>query len=225
MWYMIQTEEGREQQLIDAVRNRAGEEAGSRLFCLRREAVWRREGRCITHVETLFPGCIFIEDDGEKNFLKRLEDSFRQAGIVCPEGSEEMCILDGAAGGGSAGKSGEPVFDDARPRGESFVAESPGERLPVHPIREEDRRILEQLLDGDGERIVRLSPVELDEQDEEKRIISCGGALRHYQQDIVKKRIRLRYVIVRLPFQGGLRDILLGIRLKGDDEAPAAGLA
>ena len=176
-------------------------------------------------METLFPGCIFIEDDGEKNFLKRLEDSFRQAGIACSEGSEEMCILDAGDGGGSAEQSQAPASDDARLRGEAFVAASSGERLPVHPIREEDRRILEQLLDGDSERIVRLSPVELDEQDKEKRIISCGGALRYYQQDIVKKRIRLRYVIVRLPFQGGLRDILLGIRLKGEDEVPAAGLA
>ena len=44
----------------------------------------------------------------------------------------------------------------------------------------------------------------------------------------MKKRIRLRYVVVRLPFLGGLRDVLLGIRLKGDEGAPeeaAAGMA
>ena len=98
----------------------------------------------------------------------------------------------------------------------------------IHPMRKEDQHILEQLLDGDRERIVRLSPVEVDEEDAEKRITGCGGALRHYQKDIVKKRIRLRYVVVRLPFLGGLRDVLLGIRLKGDEGAPeetAAGMA
>ena len=91
-------------------------------------------------------------------------------------------------------------------------------RIPVYPIREEDQRILESLLDGDREHIVRLSPVEVDEN---KEIVGCGGALRHYREEIVRKRIRLRYVIVRIPFFSGLRDVLLGIRLEWDDEGSA----
>ena len=69
---------------------------------------------------------------------------------------------------------------------------------------------LEQLIGGDPENIVRLSPVELDENSE---IIKCGGALRYYKDLIIKKRIRLRYVMVRVPLFGSNRDILLGIRV------------
>ena len=80
MWYLIQTEEGKEQELVDAVRDSAEEETrqiGERCFLLRRETVWRREGRCIPHVETLFPGCVFAEEDGKEDFAGRLERALR----------------------------------------------------------------------------------------------------------------------------------------------------
>ena len=229
MWYLIQTEEGKEQELIDAIRERAGEEIAGRCFLLRREAVWRREGRCIPHVEILFPGCVFAEDDGEENFAGRLKEILSDFDLEpgkLPKQKKEQSLSELPA--------------DARLRGEAFVHSEEAEQkkecrssdqeitLAIHPIREADRKILEKLLDGDREHIVRLSPVEVDEEDEEKRIIGCGGALRHYQKDIVKKRIRLRYVVVRLPFLGGLRDVLLGIRLKGDEGVPeeaGAGMA
>ncbi len=222
MWYLIQTEEGKEQELIDALRNSAEEETRQireHCFLLRRETVWRREGRCIPHVEMLFPGCVFAEEGGKENFPERLGRALRN--LKTAENTER-----------NAGENDRPDWtasdseaSDARLRGDVFAGSNTGR---IHPVREEDRKILEQLLDGDRERIVRLSPVEVDEEDEEKRIIGCGGALRHYQKNIVKKRIRLRYVVVRLPFLGGLRDVLLGIRLKGDEGAPeeaAAGMA
>ena len=327
MWYLIQTEEGKEQELVDAVRDSAEEEArqiGERCFLLRRETVWRREGRCIPHVETLFPGCVFAEEDGKEDFAGRLERALRnlkternteinaeenyrpdeavsdlsgsltdaaeeaenrtagkaEAIASATAAANDAATADSAATAdamskvnsnceGSSGISGAATSpSDARLRGEAFIAsgiaadrktesgsgkkeESSGSgklsdgvdladhvnggpishsdtAFRIHPMRKEDQRILEQLLDGDRERIVRLSPVEVDEEDAEKRIIGCGGALRHYQKDIVKKRIRLRYVVVRLPFLGGLRDVLLGIRLKGDEGAPeeaTAGMA
>ena len=48
-----------------------------RCFLLRRETVWRRGGRCIPHVEILFPGCVFAEEDGKENFPERLERALR----------------------------------------------------------------------------------------------------------------------------------------------------
>ena len=374
MWYMIQTQEGREQELVDAVRGSAGDEFGKQLgdrcFFLQREAVWRRDGRCIKHLDVLFPGCVFVESDSEACFSQRLEeflsrlesakpDLFRKeealgekSGVAGTANSkkvngddaaktvdakvERRAVVPGAkdvgmasgaavtetefasgseAGGGFSksgtditraggisgsetgdrpespenGSDGTPEAADGRPekgrtessvadarlRGEVFVAperlsnsegfssfghsecaaeeneipEADGgktnaadaanatdvtsagnvtdgwianARIPVYPIREEDRKILEGLLDGDREHIVRLSPVEVDEN---KEIVGCGGALRHYREEIVKKRIRLRYVIVRIPFFSGLRDVLLGIRLEGDDEVSAVGLA
>ena len=251
MWYLIQTEEGKEQELIDAIRGSAEEETrqiGQHCFLLRRETVWRREGRCIPHVETLFPGCVFAEEDGKENFPERMERALRDVtgkkngAIPDPRSGKGGRDSSGTSSGGNlkanltgagsfisasdiSGISGAASFSvDARLRGDVFTGSDIGR---IHPIREEDRMILEQLLDGDQEHIVRLSPVEVDEEDAEKRIIGCGGALRHYQKNIVKKRIRLRYVVVRLPFLGGLRDVLLGIRLKGDEGAPeeaAAGM-
>ena len=247
MWYLIQTEEGKEQELIDALRGSTEEETrqiGEYCFLLRRETVWRREGRCIPHVETLFPGCVFAEEDGKEDFSERLERALRNLKTAgnTERNAEENERLGGAvsdlsgahthaAAAGDSAVTADAMSEisvsasDARLRGDVFAGSSTGR---IHPVREEDRMILEQLLDGDRERIVRLSPVEVDEEDEEKRIIGCGGALRHYQKDIVKKRIRLRYVVVRLPFLGGLRDVLLGIRLKGDEGAPeeaTAGMA
>lgn len=353
MWYMIQTQEGREQELVDAIRGSAGDEfgkhLGDRCFFLQREAVWRRDGRCIKHLDVLFPGCVFVESDGEAGFSQRLEEflcrlenarpGFLRTGEALGEKSgvtgtanskkvngdsapvtvdakadrgtvvpavKDVGMARGAAGtrmefasgseaGGGSPKSGTAVtraggisgsetggrpespesgrsetseaagerpekgrtessVADARLRGEVFVAperlsdksglsdaegfvysERPAvqkengktngktngkmnAQIPVYPIREEDRRILESLLDGDREHIVRLSPVEVDEN---KEIVGCGGALRHYREEIVRKRIRLRYVIVRIPFFSGLRDVLLGIRLEGDDEGSA----
>ncbi len=225
MWYLIQTEEGKEQELIDAIRERAGEKIAGRCFLMRREVVWRREGRCIPHVETLFPGCVFAEDDGKENFTGCLKEILSDFDLEPRKLSEQKKETERKQ------SLSEPLTD-ARLRGEAFVRSEEAEQKKkyessdhpsskpsavIHPIREADREILEQLLDGDREHIVRLSPVQIDEEDVEKRIIGCEGPLRHYQKEIVKKRIRLRYVVVRLPFRGGQKDILLGIRLPGDE--------
>ena len=227
MWYLIQTKEGEEQKLIDAIRKRAGEAIAGRCFLMRREVVWRREGRCIPHVEILFPGCVFAEDDGKENFTGRLKEILSDFDLESGKLPKQKKETERAQ------SFSEPPAD-ARLRGEAFVRSEEAKKKKdhgssdhpfskpsavIHPIREADREILEQLLDGDGEHIVRLSPVQIDEEDAEKRIIHCEGPLRHYQEDIVKKRTRLRYVVVRLPFLGGLWDVLLGIRLPGDEGA------
>ena len=85
------------------------------------------------------------------------------------------------------------------------------ENILFHAISEEETEFLKCLIGDDPENIVRLSPVELDENSE---IINCGGALEHYQDSIIKKRIRLRYVVIRVPFFGRDRDVLLGIRVE-----------
>ena len=51
---------------------------------------------------------------------------------------------------------------------------------------------MEDLIDKD-EKIVRLSEVTLDE---EKKILSAKGPLRKYVKQIVKKKIRLCYVMI-----------------------------
>ena len=123
MWYLIQTEEGKEQELIDALRNSAEEETRQireHCFLLRRETVWRREGRCIPHVEMLFPGCVFAEEDGKENFPERLGRALRN--LKTAENTER-----------NAGENDRPDWtasdseaSDARLRGDVFAGSNTG---------------------------------------------------------------------------------------------------
>lgn len=185
MWYVIQTMTGHEQELADLI---MGRQASGRCFVMKREAVWRRQGECIKHVETLFPGYVFIDTDDPQRLYQEMKKIPRFAKLL-----------------------GKGELNDS-------------EELEFIAISEEEKKFLENLLDGDPEDTVRLSPVKIGKN---SQITRCGGALRHYKDYIIKKRIRLRYVIVRLPFLGQDRDILLGIEVKGDyktkDEAAGEG--
>lgn len=218
MWYVIQTMTGREQELVDLIADRqktvdersvddkprnvngqsiadewknakgqriadeAHERADSRqkhgrCFVIKREVVWRRQGECIKHTETLFPGYVFVDTENPQALYQDLKKIPKFTKLL---GKSELTDL---------------------------------EELEFVSVLEEEKRFLEILLDGDPEDTVRLSPVKTVKNGE---ITECGGALRHYKDLIVKKRIRLRYVIVRMPFLGQKKDILLGIRLEGD---------
>lgn len=338
VWYAIQTMTGREQELIDIVNTRTDHNTYDRCFCVRREAVWRREGRYITHIEQMFPGYVFVETKNPEAFylqLKKIPKFSRLLGkdtsgltgrkdITKRRSSEKPVVRLGSQTGGlvlravgddayrsypgddicrhdiygtvnvpvavsdltgvlfsadssgdtakrGSGKSGSRT---ARPAERDDIGEAiagaadlsentktaetkttaertvadghtghatnysngcaagyetekqaeystghavggesekqAGDGILFHAVSEEEVTFLEQLIGGDPENIVRLSPVELDENSE---IVKCGGALRYYKDSIIKKRIRLRYVMVRVPLFGNNRDILLGIRV------------
>ena len=330
MWYAIQTMTGREQELIDTVDARTDHNTYERCFCVRREAVWRREGRYITHIEPLFPGYVFVETQdpeafylqlkkipkfsrllgkdirektagtpehrtdgrtGKKTekrtsdpFCGQLRTSFRnphsdssrypacsrpanpvlraageasrvgedpcgrsicsRPGLSSEESRESCAVFSGNDSENlpkSAFRDPERVPENFSPPdgftysehlngpGISFAPGSlnvkimncsgdfgsrPGksdEGILFHAVSEEEEAFLKQLIGDDPDNIVRLSPVELDENSE---IIKCGGALRYYKDAIIKKRIRLRYVVVRVPLFGRNRDVLLGIRVE-----------
>lgn len=230
MWYVIQTMTGREQELVDLIENRQktvdersvddkagtvngqsiadewenakgqsindkwrnakgqriadeaheradGRQKHGRCFVIKREVVWRRQGECIKHTETLFPGYVFVDTENPQALYQDLKKIPKFTKLL---GKSELTDLD---------------------------------ELEFVSVLEEEKRFLEILLDGDPEDTVRLSPVKTVKNGE---ITECGGALKHYKDLIVKKRIRLRYVIVRMPFLGQKKDILLGIRLEGD---------
>lgn len=63
---------------------------------------------------------------------------------------------------------------------------------------------------GDEVNIVRLSKVKLDEK---KEIVSAEGPLKHYVRNIVKRNIRLRYVMIDVVLFGKKRTVLAGIDL------------
>ena len=87
------------------------------------------------------------------------------------------------------------------------------EEEEFYPVLMEEEEFLKELLNGDKEYTVRLSPVEVDE---EGKIVECGKPLEGYLDRVVKKRIRLRYVIIRVHLFGRDREILMGIRLDED---------
>ena len=87
------------------------------------------------------------------------------------------------------------------------------EEREFYPVSSEEEAFLKNLLQEDGEHTVRLSKVEVDGQG---NIVACGEPLKNYLGCVVKKRIRLRYVVIRVWLFGREREILLGIRLEGD---------
>lgn len=89
------------------------------------------------------------------------------------------------------------------------------EESEFYPISKEEELFLKRLLNKDKENIVRLSPVSVDE---EGTIVQCGKPLQPFLDHVIKKRIRSRYVMIRIHLFGRDREILLGIRLEGDQE-------
>ena len=63
--------------------------------------------------------------------------------------------------------------------------------------------------------MVRLSNVTLDD---ERQITAADGAVGKYYDQIVKQRVRKRYVLIRQQFLGKERKIMLGIRVDEERE-------
>lgn len=87
------------------------------------------------------------------------------------------------------------------------------EEEEFYAVSEEEEEFLKDLLNGDKEYTMRLSPVSVDSQG---NITACGAPLNKYLDRVVKKRIRLRYVMIRVRLFGRDRDVLVGIRVAGD---------
>lgn len=172
MWYVIQTTTGSEQELLTAMDKALDRRFYQRCFHMKREAVWRRSGKCVIHIESLFPGYVFIQTENPGEIYLQLKK--------IPQFSKLL------------GK----------------------EEIEFYPVSKEEELFLRQMLNGDIEDTVRLSAVRVDEQG---NLQSCEGALRYFQEYIIKKRIRLRYVIIRVHLLGRDREVKLGIRLDEDE--------
>ena len=75
-------------------------------------------------------------------------------------------------------------------------------------VADDEKKFLENLLNGDKEDVVGLSKVRLNEK---KEIVSAEGPLKHYVGNIVKKKIRLRYVMIDVVLFGKRRTVLVGV--------------
>lgn len=168
MWYVIQVTTGKEEEMKALIKRTAKTELYERCFYIKRERVWRRDGQCIVHVETMFPGYLFVITDKPKELYLRLKK--------IPQFTKML-----------------------RTEDEIFLS-----------VADDEREFLENLVNGDQEDIVRLSKVKLDEK---KEIVSAEGPLEHYVRNIVKRKIRLRYVMIDVVLFGKKRTVLVGIDL------------
>lgn len=172
MWYVIQVMTGKEEAVKAVIEQRVDPALYESCFLIRRERVWRREGQCILHLETMFPGYLFLSTDMPGKVYMQLK--------------------------------GVPQFTKVlKLEEEQFLA-----------VEDDEEAFLKNLINGDPDNIVRLSKVTLDEQNE---IIQSEGPLSHYVDHIVKRRLRLRYVMVETKLFGKDRTVLIGIRLDGDE--------
>ena len=167
MWYVIQVMTGKEAIMQELIEHHLPKEVYGDCFYIRRERIWCLDGEKICHVETMFPGYLFVTAADPKELYWNLKEI---PGLTKLLRAEE----------------------------EVFLA-----------VSQEEQAFLEDLIDGDREKIVRLSEVKLDE---EKNILSAKGPLRKYVNQIVKKKIRLCYVMIEKELFGQRRKILIGIR-------------
>lgn len=172
MWYVIQTVTGKEQEMADAIRKTISHQLYNRCFILRRECLWRLDGRYIQHIETLFPSYVFIDAGQPEELFYALKSL--------------------------------PGFTKLLRTDDSFWT-----------VSQDEQAFLENLICGDPDQIVRCSQVETDETG---RIIRAEGPLGHYINRIERQRLRKRCVRVSAELGGRIHHVLLGIRLKGDEE-------
>lgn len=169
MWYVIQVMTGKEEEMKTIIESKLHRDLYEDCFYIRRERIWCLEGQKICHVETMFPGYLFVTTKDPEALYWELKHI---PGLTKLLRAEEDIFL---------------------------------------AVSSEEQEFLENLIDGDKEKIVRLSDVELDD---EKKILSAEGPLKHYVGSIVKKKIRLGYVMIEKELFGQRRKILIGIRTR-----------
>lgn len=200
MWYVIQTITGKEQDLVDTIKQVmiCERKKYQRCFVVYQEYAYRTHGAPEFHIEPLFPSYVFVETETPEEFFFELKRVPRMSKLLGTEGcfwsihknEEEFLLL---------------MMQESK-------RENPGLELKKNEvigsfdINSEGRY-------QDKEYLIRPSLVQVDE---EGRIKKAEGILGCYIDKIVKQRLRKRSVIIEVPFGGKKRRIRLGIRLEGD---------
>ena len=60
MWYVIQVMTGKEEEMKTIIESKLHRDLYEDCFYIRRERIWCLEGQKICHVETMFPGYLFV---------------------------------------------------------------------------------------------------------------------------------------------------------------------
>lgn len=171
MWYVIQTQTGGEEKLVNLIKKMIPKEQYEECFCMNRECARKTEDGYEIFLRPLFPAYIFVATNHPGELFFELKRIPRLSKLLCDEKNTFFSV------------SGEE---------ERFLRNVENE-----------------------EHIVRRSLVEVDG---EGRIVKADGAVGVYLKNIVRQRLRKRYVCIEQEFLGEKRKIYLGIKLKEDRE-------
>lgn len=95
MWYVIQVVTGKEEETKNVIKKELSRQFFEDCFYIRRERVWRRDGQCIVHLETMFPGYLFISTEKPELLYTKLKNIpqitrlLRSEGDIFPAVSQE----------------------------------------------------------------------------------------------------------------------------------------
>ena len=64
---------GKEEETKNVIDKELSRQFFEDCFYIRRERVWRRDGQCIVHLETMFPGYLFISTDQPEEVYTKLK--------------------------------------------------------------------------------------------------------------------------------------------------------
>ena len=167
-WYALRTVPGKEEVAAKLLRQTVDPALWDVCSVLKKQKLFRADGKLILDTELMFPGFIFVKTDQMGELAEVLERSREYP---------------------------QPVG---------------GKECPVR-IEEEDLRFLQQVC---GECLD--VPMGLSEVETEGNLIRIGGILKPYSGQIVRKRLRKRYVLAEVWLFGRQETILFGIRLPGD---------
>ncbi len=60
VWYLIRTWSGREEEMAEEIRRIVPDSMYEECFVIGQERIWRRQQQSVVHVESMFPGCVFL---------------------------------------------------------------------------------------------------------------------------------------------------------------------
>ena len=74
MWYVIQIMTGKEEMMREMITRNLPSKMYEDCFYIRRERIWRLNGEKVCHVETMFPGYLFVTTEDPEAIYWKLRE-------------------------------------------------------------------------------------------------------------------------------------------------------
>lgn len=198
MWYVIQTETGKEEEILLFMRNMIPEELCQRCFLIWAEWPRRAGGQWNIVKKNMFPGYIFAETEEPEELFQRLK---KVPGLTKLLGGDRCEFI-------PLGAEEERFF--------CMIGEKEGkctrENRAAKCGARTDKRKRYCLS-------VRPSTVRVDE---EGKFEILNGALQSFKEEIVRVNLHKRYAVVRVKMLGE-KTVLFGLAMEKDGLRQQAG--